>query len=228
MTLALTDATIAANRFGLGARPGELARVAAAPRDWLLAQLQAPAALPQALQGLPDSPAYASQFADWLVARRRARRAGDGSADEAVASFRETFRDDLLAEIAARGRVQVETQSPFLERLTRFWANHFAVSADKVQVSTLVGAYQREAIRPRVLGSFADLLLAVERHPAWKRVLVAERMAAYLPAGFEPMTAARDALGPFLPDTAATALARAESPQQAGALLLAGPDFQWR
>ncbi len=28
------------------------------------------------------------------------------------------------------------------------------------------GAYEREAIRPHVLGRFADLLLAVEGHPA--------------------------------------------------------------
>ena len=35
-------AVTAANRFGLGARPGELASIGAAGRDWLRAQLRAP------------------------------------------------------------------------------------------------------------------------------------------------------------------------------------------
>ena len=45
-----------------------------------------------------------------------------------------------------------------------FWSNHFCVSADKIQ--SMSGAYEREAIRPHVLGRFTDMLLAVEGHPA--------------------------------------------------------------
>jgi uncharacterized protein (DUF1800 family) len=60
----------------------------------------------------------------------------------------------------------VNTDRPFLERLTQFWTNHFAVSIDKIAVLGLAGAMEREAIRPRVTGDFADLLLAVEKHPA--------------------------------------------------------------
>src|SRR3984885_13533087 len=52
----------------------------------------------------------------------------------------------------------------FVERLVWFWSNHFCISADKI--SAMAGAYEREAIRPHVLGRFADLLLAVESHPA--------------------------------------------------------------
>ncbi len=52
----------------------------------------------------------------------------------------------------------------FVERLVWFWSNHFCVSADKD--AAMVGAYEREAIRPHVLGRFADLLQAVESHPA--------------------------------------------------------------
>ena len=58
------------------------------------------------------------------------------------------------------------TDRPFVERLTQFWANHFAVSADKSVVPALAGSYEREAIRPYVLGNFNDMLLATERHPA--------------------------------------------------------------
>src|SRR6185503_17138370 len=54
----------------------------------------------------------------------------------------------------------------FRERLVHFWTNHFAVSADKPQVLALAGALENEAIRPHVAGRFADLLAAVEAHPA--------------------------------------------------------------
>jgi uncharacterized protein (DUF1800 family) len=60
----------------------------------------------------------------------------------------------------------VTTERPFLERLTQFWTNHFAVSVDKIVVLGVAGAMEREAIRPNVTGRFADLLLAVEKHPA--------------------------------------------------------------
>ena len=45
-----------------------------------------------------------------------------------------------------------------------FWSNHFCISADKIQ--SMSGAYEREAIRPHVLGRFGDMLQAVESHPA--------------------------------------------------------------
>src|SRR5262249_4508098 len=54
----------------------------------------------------------------------------------------------------------------FVERLVWFWSNHFCVSADKAGVRPIAGAYEREAVRAHVLGRFADMLLAVESHPA--------------------------------------------------------------
>jgi uncharacterized protein (DUF1800 family) len=52
----------------------------------------------------------------------------------------------------------------YVERLVWFWSNHFCISADKI--ISQAGAYKREAIRPHVLGSFSDMLQAVEGHPA--------------------------------------------------------------
>src|SRR5690606_24091264 len=40
------------------------------------------------------------------------------------------------------------------------------VSTTRKEVIGLVGAYEREAIRPHILGKFSDLVLAVLRHPA--------------------------------------------------------------
>ena len=71
------------------------------------------------------------------------------------------------AEIAARlDRVRA-AKIGFGERLVAFWANHFAVqsAADEV-VKGLAGAFEREAIRPYVLGNFGDMVLAVTQHPA--------------------------------------------------------------
>lgn len=52
------------------------------------------------------------------------------------------------------------------EVLTDFWFNHFNVSATKNQCQQFIYTYERDAIRPNVLGSFKDLLLATAKHPA--------------------------------------------------------------
>jgi uncharacterized protein (DUF1800 family) len=52
------------------------------------------------------------------------------------------------------------------EVLADFWLNHFNVFIGKGQVRLLLTSYERDAIRPHVLGRFRDLLLATARHPA--------------------------------------------------------------
>jgi uncharacterized protein (DUF1800 family) len=68
--------------------------------------------------------------------------------------------------VTARLQQSVSSERPFVERLTQFWSNHFAVSVDKQFLAGLAGSFEREAIRPHVLGNFSDLLLAAETHPA--------------------------------------------------------------
>jgi uncharacterized protein (DUF1800 family) len=73
----------------------------------------------------------------------------------------------LLEEAKARFAAAAGAEIGFAERLVWFWSNHFCISAAKGGgVAQLAGAYEREAIRPHVLGRFADMLLAVETHPA--------------------------------------------------------------
>ena len=73
------------------------------------------------------------------------------------------FRDEALARI----RRAIEARVGFGERLVAFWSNHFCVSVAKGGIGRITaGAFEREAIRPHVLGRFADMLLAVESHPA--------------------------------------------------------------
>ena len=149
---------IATNRFGLGARPGEMAACAADPRGWLEAQLQ----------GTPpviEDPGLRST-ATMVVALDALRSRNSKAVAEAVVKLGEIYRPAYVAEVGARLRLAAATERPFLERITQFWSNHFAISVDKAVVLGVAGSYEREAIRPNVLGSFAQLLLAVERHPA--------------------------------------------------------------
>ncbi len=75
-------------------------------------------------------------------------------------------REAFQQEAFARFSHAAATDAAFLERLVMFWSNHFCVSANKGPVRGMAGAYEREAIRPHVLGRFADMLIAVEQHPA--------------------------------------------------------------
>ena len=71
-----------------------------------------------------------------------------------------------LDEAKARFAAALEPEIGFAERLAWFWSNHFCISADKGGVRPMAGAFEREAIRPHVLGRFVDMLQAVESHPA--------------------------------------------------------------
>src|SRR5579864_8033695 len=52
------------------------------------------------------------------------------------------------------------------EVLTDFWYNHFNVLLDKGADRYLVGSYERDVIRPHVLGNFKDLLMETAQSPA--------------------------------------------------------------
>ena len=47
------DAFIAATRFGLGPRPGELAEIDADPRAWIIAQIEEAQTIPENLRHFP-------------------------------------------------------------------------------------------------------------------------------------------------------------------------------
>jgi uncharacterized protein (DUF1800 family) len=77
--------------------------------------------------------------------------------------IQKTFRAEALA------RLQRATlaECGFVERLVVFWSNHFCISANKGGLARMwAGSFEREAIRPYVLGRFGDMLKAVEQHPA--------------------------------------------------------------
>jgi uncharacterized protein (DUF1800 family) len=152
--------TIAANRFGLGARPGELASLGDG-RDWLKAQLTraAPVIADAELRSSADLLGQAFALQREIEAQRR-------SGADVQQKLPQFLKPVYMAEATARFQQSVSTGSPFVERLTQLWSNHFAVSVDKRYLQGLAGAFEREAIRPHVLGNFGDMLVAAEMHPA--------------------------------------------------------------
>jgi uncharacterized protein (DUF1800 family) len=154
-------AAIALNRFGLGVRPDEPLPQDA--RAFLREQFQRYVARPPAWAGQPGSGGLVVGYVEYLRGLRQADTGSEpAKRQQAKAEMRERYRSSVAARVAAA----LDSPAPFAERLVHFWANHFAVSVDKIPLAALAGAYEAEAIRPHVFGRFEDMLLAVERHPA--------------------------------------------------------------
>lgn len=161
------DSAIAANRFGLGAKPGELKKIDSNPRAWLLDQLRGPSRLPGELSDLPGTAEVLVDIQDLRREQREMRDAAtDQPAPDIVQKYGQKVRGHYLEQTNARYQYAVATDFPFHERLVHFWSNHFAVSADKQPIPAVAGLYENEAVRPNVTGNFADLLIACEQHPA--------------------------------------------------------------
>jgi uncharacterized protein (DUF1800 family) len=199
--MAATDASIALNRFGLGARPDE--SIPDNPKAWLKHQIEAFDPKPAAIAAVPPRAKVAGELADFYDQQRQLRQMGLGRQQQRIAPAPQDMamapaatvippgtpepgakpdaddplkearrfvgrqvRDDYAAAVGARINAALISTAPFADRLTHFWANHFAVSADKLQVIGLSGLLEFEAIRPNLTRKFGDMLNAVERHPA--------------------------------------------------------------
>jgi uncharacterized protein (DUF1800 family) len=74
----------------------------------------------------------------------------------------------VVARDLAEGKVlrAIYSTRQLEEVLDDFWFNHFNIYLDKGADRYLVTAYERDAIRPHVLGKFRDLLEATAKSPA--------------------------------------------------------------
>jgi uncharacterized protein (DUF1800 family) len=188
---AKAEATLALHRFGMGPRKGSIAAIESDPRGALLAELERPSASLAAASMLPPSSkafrtvneANAKRQAKTILAAKAqqeakrqqmseapamAESAGQGGNEMAAKAAADAVPDPgrpiYLEEAKIRIEAALDAEIGFTERLVWFWSNHFCISADKIQ--SMSGAYEREAVRPHILGRFADMLLAVESHPA--------------------------------------------------------------
>jgi len=183
------EAALALHRFGFGPRAGSIEAITDDPRGALLAELERPGVGQIDKADLPSSGAANRAVFEYNAERaanekrERLRReaaakvamqdAGGEAAmemkpdasppaisqPEAVPLPRQLFRNEARARFDAA----INAEIGLVERLVWFWSNHFCVNAD---ATVMAGGYEREAIRPHVLGRFSDMLLAVEGHPA--------------------------------------------------------------
>ncbi len=173
------------NRFGLGARPGDLARIGGGIRDVLLEEIAEKASGAIATASLlPSWEAFhrLRMQQEEIKALREAKQAPSAAESKAgqpapegsmrsAAGPKEPLpnvvRDVFQAETLARLEAAHTPLAGFGERLVWFWSNHFCISARKAgAVRILAGAYEREVIRGHLFGRFEDMLLAAEKHPA--------------------------------------------------------------
>ena len=178
------DASIthALNRLAFGPRPGDVARV----RDiglarWIDEQLH-----PERLANAPLDTRLArfgtlnldavTIARDYFLPARQARRArqrsggaASGSQEMPLQTMSAAVRQDrqIFQELSEAKIVRaVYSERQLEEVLVDFWFNHFNVFARKGQTGIYVGEYEREAIRPHILGKFRALLGATAKNPA--------------------------------------------------------------
>ena len=180
----------ALNRLAYGARPADVAAIRNEGAErWLerfLVQQLDPRSMemPPSLQGRLDALDTQSLSQAELLGRFRkvvqvavsAQRSAaapgasapamNGSEDVIGTARREFVRPVVLQAAHARLARAIESPAQLQEVLVEFWFNHFNVFVGKGPVSVLAGAYEREAIRPFVLGRFRDMLGATAKHPA--------------------------------------------------------------
>ncbi len=157
----MNPSAIAHHRFGLGAQPN--AEVLADPQRWLLSQFSTYEPLPAIWKAHSSTHA---QLRIWNEMQRGVRQAPEGQRSGIREAYLREGSRIYQAAAGARIASALQTQTPFVERLVHFWANHFAVSVDKLLMVGFAGCFEAEAIRPHVLGRFEDMMVAVAQHPA--------------------------------------------------------------
>ena len=187
------EAVTALGRFGLGARPGDLRAAAADPRGFLIEELRTANIALISGGGLPSCPAALQAYYAERQ-QKRAERAKMAAMEQARQSAAVAVDPPAVTPVSApamappapppppqppveltlfrneaqtRLHKQLAAPAGFVERMVAFWSNHFAVSVAKSgDLRAAAGPFEREAIRPNILGRFSALLIAAETHPA--------------------------------------------------------------
>ncbi|MFN7942793.1 MAG: DUF1800 domain-containing protein [Thermoanaerobaculia bacterium] len=182
------------DRFAFGARPGEIDRVLATGLEtWFARQLAGALdetgleprlrhldalALPARELALryPDPGLLRGMAIDAGVVSEAELRDAKGESSErdlrrkidlwAIGQGYRPERELVGQMMAAKLLRAAYAENQLREVLTDFWFNHFNVSITDNQSRGWVYAYERDAIRPHVVGSFRALLEATAKHPA--------------------------------------------------------------
>ncbi len=175
-------------RFAFGARPGEVEKVAKmGPEKWLAQQLKGnlpDAELDKRLEAFPALKMTQEEMAATYVQNGRIRRIlqRQGVIDAAKMERKEmnekisAYRKEhglrgygLLSNQELKGQKlmrAVYSENQLAEVMTDFWFNHFNVTTRDGGARSRTLSYERDAIRPNVLGEFRVILGATAKHPA--------------------------------------------------------------
>jgi len=153
------EAVIATNRFGMGARPGEINKAKSDPRGWLIDSLS-PIIPPN------NAPTAIEMIRLWgeFQQQRNTKKSIDNpkkvSEPEISQHKVNRFNSGLIIKEAITSRASINY------RLLDFFSNHFSVSANNLGMHFLAPTLDWDAIAPNLTGSFSKMLIAVISHPA--------------------------------------------------------------
>jgi uncharacterized protein (DUF1800 family) len=164
------------NRVAFGPAEGDVERVRAMGIERYLDQQLHPerlddAAVRERLKPLEtltlSAGELASRYERPLLEAQRARKAA--TADEPTPEMRglQQQANRVIVELSQQKLLRaVYSERQLQEVLVDFWFNHFNVDARKGPDRFMLTTYERDVIRPNVLGKFRDLLGATAKSPA--------------------------------------------------------------
>jgi len=168
-------------RTGFGPRPGDVERVRSLGIQRYLDEQLHPERINDApiaarLSGLTTIGLSSRQIAEQyeipqLEARRQKKQdalgPGPGNDSKMPPDPSQVRANSVMVELSAQKLLRaVYSERQLQEVLTDFWFNHFNVDARKGADRFLLTEYERDTIRPHVLGRFRDLLGATAKSPA--------------------------------------------------------------
>jgi len=199
------------NRIAFGPRPGDVEMVRRLGIDRYIDQQLHPDRTPDdhLAAHLTNLPTIAMSSRDivqrYEIPQMEARRekkqeaanGGDSPAATPMPDPIQQRANSVIVELSEQKILRaVYSERQLQEVLTDFWFNHFNVDARKNRDRFLLTEYERDAIRPYVLGKFRDLLGATAKSPAMLFYL--DNWISADPNGPHPVvTPARIARGPF-------------------------------
>ena len=175
------------NRVGFGPRPGDVERVrqiglSAYIEQQLHPERIADSAMTARLAGLETLNKSSRELAEtYYIPALQARQQAKKATTAAPAMAKDEGKPARTPEQMELARKQRQVLSELTDQkilraafsdrqleevMTDFWFNHFNVFAGKGATQQYLTEYERDTIRPRVLGKFRDLLEATAKSPA--------------------------------------------------------------
>ncbi|TEW53729.1 DUF1800 domain-containing protein [Psychromonas sp. RZ22] len=167
-----TKATIAMQRFALGARPNDIKRIENIAQPWLLNQLtfkpavEFDSTLPDSNEILIIQEKYKQAqkaFKEYAKHQPITANMSDNKDMQPPKNPNQAIYKQLTADALQQS---INSFNSFNWRCLDFFSNHFSVSTQGSIMRGLAPTLEREAIAPHLFGRFEDLLLAVYQHPA--------------------------------------------------------------